>query len=179
VGNNKVGRRVCREDEGELEMSSNRGEAIRINVQIKGEQFNFEGKVDEAISAFLKFICNIYPSYEVVSKIILTIDYEKILKDFAGIIAIANEGPVLLRHDVATDQAIGFCLIGAHIGLKIGKSLKETLTSEELTKFTGKSSGTVANELTTMTKQGLVERVGRGEYKITTAGIIHYSQVLQ
>lgn len=152
-----------------------KGEAIRISAQIKGEQFNFEGTVDEALSAFLKFISSIYPSFELVSKIILTTDDEKLLKDFAGIIAVAPEGPVLLKRDIATDQGIGFCLIGARIGFRIGKLTKETLTSDELTKFVGKSSGTVANELTNMTKQGLVDRVGKGEYKITTAGIIHYS----
>jgi len=156
-------------------MSKVEGEVIRISAQIKGEQFNFEGKADEAISAFLKFIGNVYPSYELVSKIILTIDEEKLLRDFGGIIAVASEGPVLLKRDIATDQAIGSCLIGAHIGCKIGKLSKDTLSSDELTKFVGKSSGTVANELTSMTKQGLVDRVGRGEYKITTTGLIHYS----
>jgi len=152
-----------------------KAEDIRISVQIKGEQFNFEGTVNEALGALLKFISNIYPSYEVVSKIILTIDDEKLLKDFAGIIAVASEGPVLLKRDIPTDQGIGYCLIGAHIGFRIGKLAKDTLTSDELTKFVNKSSGTVANELTNMTKQGLVERVGKGEYRITTTGIINYS----
>lgn len=152
-----------------------KGEAIRISAQIKGEQFSFEGSVDEAISAFLTFISKIYPSYEVVSKITLTIDDEKLFKDFAGIIAVAPEGPALLKRDIATDQGVAFCLIGARIGFKMGKLVKETLTSDELTKSVGKSSGTIANELTKMTKQGLVHRVGKGEYKITTAGIIQYS----
>jgi len=152
-----------------------KGEAIRISAQIKGEQFNFEGTVDEAISAFLKFISKIYPSYEVVSKIILTTDDEKLLKDFAGIVAVAPEGPVLLKRDIATDQGLGFCLVGAHIGFKIGKLAKGSLTSDELTRFVGKSPGTVANELTNMTKQGFVDRVGKGEYKIATAGIVHYN----
>lgn len=80
-----------------------------------------------------------------------------------------------MRRDVATDQALGFLLIGAHIGFTIGKLPKDTLSSEELTKFVNKASQTVANELTKMTKQGLANRVGKGEYKITTFGIIHYS----
>jgi hypothetical protein len=152
-----------------------KGETIRISALIKGDEFSFEGTADEALSTFLKFISNVYPSYEIVSKIVLNTDDVKLLKDFSGIIAVAPEGPVLLKRDLSTDQGIGFCLIGARIGFRIGKLMKETLTSDELTKFVGKSSGTIANELTKMTKQGLVDRVGKGEYKITTAGTIHYS----
>ncbi len=154
---------------------STKGDAIRISVQIKGDQFNFEGSLEESIGAFLKFISTVYPSYELVSKVILTIDDEQLLKDCAGIVAVAPEGPVLLRRDIATDQGLGFCLIGARIGLKIGKLTKDSMTSDELTKSVGKSPGTVANELTSMTKQGFVDRIGKGEYKILTAGIIHYS----
>ena len=156
--------------------SEEKREVVRIQAKVKEETFNFEGTADEVIEAFLKFICTIYPTYEVVSKIILTIDYEKLLRDFAGIIAVAVEGPVLLKRDIPTNQAIGFCLIGAHIGFKIGKLPKDTLSSGELAKLVSKASGTVANELTSMTKKGLVERVGKGEYRIKTAGIIYYSK---
>ena len=155
--------------------SEEKREGVRIQAKVKGETFNFEGTADEAINAFLKFICAVYPAYELVSKLTLTIDFEKLLKDFAGVITVAQEGPVLLRRDVSTADAIGLCLIGAHIGFKIGKLSDDILSYDEMAKFTGKSSGTIANELTKMTKRGLVDRVGKGEYKITTAGIIHFA----
>lgn len=157
-------------------MSSEEGQqGVRIQAQVKGETFDFEGTADEAINAFLKFICTVYPAYELVSKLTLTIDFEELLRDFAGVITVAPEGPVLLRRNVSTADAIGLCLIGAYIGFKIGKLSDDILSSDKMAKFTGKSSGTIANELTNMIKRGLVDRVGKGEYKITTAGIIHFT----
>jgi hypothetical protein len=148
-------------------------ERVRIHAQIKSETLDFEGSADETINVFLRFISTIYPAYELVSKLTLTIDFEKLLKDSAGVITIAPEGPVLLRRGVSTADGIKLCLIGAYIGFKIGKLSNDTLSCDEMARFSGKSSGTIANELTKMTKQGLVDRVGKGEYKITTTGIVH------
>ena len=43
-------------------------------------------------------------------------------------------------------------------------------TLEELTKAVGRSTGTVAGRLSELFTEQLVERVGRGSYRLTTIG---------
>jgi len=47
----------------------------------------------------------------------------------------------------------------------------DSLSAAGLAKATGKALKTVANQVAWMVDEGLIERVGRGEYRITSRGI--------
>src|SRR5438445_4163 len=51
-----------------------------------------------------------------------------------------------------------------------GKKESDTLSLDEITKTTGRSTGTVAGRLSELCNEQLVERVGKGSYRLTTMG---------
>src|SRR5260370_37721973 len=52
----------------------------------------------------------------------------------------------------------------------MGKKESDTLSLDEITKTTGRSTGTVAGRLSELCNEQLVERVGKGSYRLTTMG---------
>jgi predicted transcriptional regulator of viral defense system len=86
---------------------------------------------------------------------------------------------ILLKSYMPADQSMGSVLLCAHILSKIGKREDDEMSIEELKKLTGKSEKTVRNTLTQMTKDGTVERTGRGSYRITNLGIMRVKEMLE
>ncbi|MEM3041462.1 MAG: hypothetical protein QXG97_05510, partial [Nitrososphaerota archaeon] len=54
----------------------------------------------------------------------------------------------------------------------------DSLTALGLAKVTGKALKTVSNQVAWMVDDGLVERVGRGEYRITSLGIKRAQEII-
>jgi hypothetical protein len=148
-----------------------------FEVQLKCGDFEarFSGNIDEVIKGFFKFLSDIYPTYETLSRITITVDIEELLKNLRGVIAVTPEGVVLLKPPegvtLITRETLGLHLIKAYIGKKFGLLESDSLSIVDLLKFTGDKPGAIAGRLSEMVNEGLVERVGRGEYRITTLGI--------
>ena len=62
-------------------------------------------------------------------------------------------------------------LVKAYVSYRIGKADKDSLSMAELLTLTETKPGTAAARLSEVVSQGQVDRVGRGEYRITTLGI--------
>lgn len=148
-----------------------------FEVQLKCGDFEarFSGNIDEVIKGFFKFLSDIYPTYETLSRITITVDIEELLKNLRDVIAVTPEGVVLLKPPegvtLITREAIGLHLIKAYVGKKLGLLESDSLPIVDLLKFTGDKPGAIAGRLSEMVNEGLVERVGRGEYRITTLGV--------
>ena len=61
-------------------------------------------------------------------------------------------------------------LVKTYIGYEIGRNESNYLTTSDIKSLTGGKSSTVAARLSELTSLGWVERIGRGEYRITTLG---------
>src|SRR5204863_9504978 len=61
-------------------------------------------------------------------------------------------------------------LAGSHLLHQPGKRESDTLSLDEITKTTAPSTGTVAGRLSELCNEQLVERVGKGSYRLTTMG---------
>jgi len=61
-------------------------------------------------------------------------------------------------------------LAGSRLLHQLGKRESDTLSLDEITKTTGRSTGTVAGRLSELCNEQLVERVGKGSYRLTTMG---------
>ncbi len=147
---------------------------LELTVKYKDVEARFTGKPDEVIKAFSKFISEVLPAYDLASQLILTVDLEKLIRNVKGLIAFTPEGPVITapRGKLGGDRnVIMLNLIKAYIGYRTGRLDRDTLSTAEIMASTGSKSGTVAARLSELTNMGLAERVGRGEYKITTLGI--------
>jgi len=152
-------------------------ELLELFVRYKDVELKFKGKPDDVIRSFLRFIQEILPTYDLASKLTLTVDLEDLLKNVEGIIAFTPEGPVVtvpkerLRGE---KDAILLHLVKTYIGYKTGRLGKNSLATSEITSLTGGKSSTIAARLSELVSSGWVERIGRGEYKITTLGIRNF-----
>lgn len=152
----------------------NEEEKIELIVKYKDIEAKFTGKPNEIVRAFLDFMSKVLPAYDLASQLILTVDLDALLKSVKGLIAFTPEGPVITipREKIGGDRNIIMLnLIKAYIGYRTGRSDKDTLSTAEIMTATGGKSGTVAARLSELTDMGFVERVGRGEYRVTTLGI--------
>ena len=148
---------------------------ISGHIEFYGKgSLHFEGNTNEVIDCILRFLSEIYPVYTTVSRLTLSIDLVELMTDLKDIIAISDEGPLILKSELTTDTSIMLCLIGAYISDRIDKAGKEMLDAESISNLVGKATKTVQNELSNLTKKGWVDRVVRGEYKVTTVGIFQF-----
>jgi len=150
---------------------------LELFAKYKDMELRFKGKPDDVIRSLLKFIQQILPTYDLASRLILTVDLEDLLKNVEGIIAFTPEGPIVTipKERLGGERdAILLHLVKVYIGYRTGKLEKDTLATSEITSLTGGKSSTVGARLSELASSGWVERVGRGEYRITTFGILNF-----
>ena len=146
---------------------------LEVVVKYKGIETKFTGKPDQVVRTMLNYVSQVLPSFEIVSGLTLTVDLEDLLKKVKGLIAFTPEGIVVtVPKDRINGErdAVLLHLVKSYIGHRIGKTEKDSLTMAELLDSTGGKSGTVGARLSELASMGWVERVGRGEYRITTLG---------
>lgn len=150
---------------------------LELTIRYRDVEAKFYGKPDDVIRAFFGFMGKVLPSYNLAAQLTLTIDLKDLLASVRNLIAFTPEGPVVIvpREKLGGDKNIIMLnLIRAYVGYKTGRLEKDSLSTSEIMALTGGKSGTVAARLSELTDMGLVERVGRGEYRVTTLGIKHF-----
>jgi hypothetical protein len=151
---------------------------IEVTIRYRDVEKTIKGNPDDVFRGIFQFLSETIPALAVVSKITLTVDFADFLKDAAGVFAVTPEGVVILTPlEALTDRELVLLyLVRAKVGFETGRSEKETLLASDLISFTGKGSGTVAGRLSELSGEGLVERTGKGEYRVTTFGLHRFQQ---
>src|SRR6266566_3918476 len=132
-----------------LERKSNSEEAaaaIEVVLKHSGVENRIIGSPETVLRELLSYFSKVYPSIDLVSKLVLSVDNLEFLQSCAGVLAVSR-----LQH-------------------QMGKKESDTLSLDEITKTTGRSTGTVAGRLSELCNEQLVERVGKGSYRLTTMG---------
>jgi hypothetical protein len=156
---------------------------LKVHLEWGETKMDFEGSPEEVVQAFLNVICKVYPSYPVVKNLTLTVDLESLLKDLSGVIAFTVEGAVVLvpkerLGKLSVRELIAIHLTKVYIGKNLSMVEKNSLSIDELLTAIGGRIGALAGRLSEMVNEGFVERVGRGEYKITTYGIEQFQKAI-
>jgi len=155
------------------------GSGLELSVKYKDMEVKFSGTPEDVIRSFFRFMSKILPAYDLASNLVLTVDLENLLRSVAGIIALTPEGPVITvpREKIGGEKnVILLHLLKAYIGYQTGRLEKDSLSTAEILSLTGGKAGTVAARLSELTSLGWVERIGRGEYRITTLGIVSFME---
>jgi len=151
---------------------------IEVTIRYRDVEKTIKGKPGDVFRSVFQFLSETVPALDVVSRITLTVNFADFLKDAAGVFAVTPEGvAVLTTLEALTDRELVLVhLIRAKIGFETGRSEKETLLASDLISLTGKGSGTVAGRLSELSGEGLVERIGKGEYRVTTFGLHRFRE---
>jgi len=154
--------------------------AIEVVIKAGAIEKRVSGDVDQVMRELFKFFSEFYPKLELVSKLTLTVDLEKFLKACAGIFAVTPEGIVVTSPiDRLADKELLLVHLAKAKFAHITKATdRDTLLISDLINATKGKAGTVAGRLSEMVFEGTVERIGKGEYKITTYGLDRFEREL-
>ena len=158
-----------------LERKPNSGdaaEAIEVVLKHSGVENRIIGSPETVLRELLSYFSKVYPSIELVSKLVLSVDSLEFLQSCTGVLAVSPEGLVVLKNlrDLKDKELMMIHLAGSRLQHQMGKKESDTLSLDEITKTTGRSTGTVAGRLSELCNEQLVERVGKGSYRLTTMG---------
>ena len=130
------------------------------------------GNPETVVRELLSYFSRVYPTVELVSKLVLSVDSVEFLQSCTGVLAVSPEGLVILKDlkDLKDKELLMIHLAGSRLQHQMGKKESDTLSLDEITKTTGRSTGTVAGRLSELCNEQLVERVGKGSYRLTTMG---------
>ena len=161
--------------------SSSGGEKPKLRVTIKygSLESTCEGSTDEVLKFLFHFIRDIYPDYEIVSGLTLSVDLEELLRRLKGVIAFLPKGrPVILKptKNLTDSDLILTYLVAAYAANQIDMAERDYLSMTDLIDKTGKSAGTVAGRLSELVSNMYVDRVGRGDYKVTEYGVKKFTE---
>jgi len=145
---------------------------LKVHLEFGEANVNLEGNVDEVFKLIVRFLTQVYPNLEVIRKIIYAPDYIGLVEELSDLMKITPEGPVIVSNLAMSARGMmRLALLGADVGSKLGILSRESLSSNELSKITGKAKKTIMNEIPKLITRGLIEKTSGGEYKITTLGI--------
>lgn len=146
--------------------------AVEVTVRHSGVENRIIGTPDMVVRELISYFSKVYPSIELMSKLILTTDATEFLEGCAGVLAASPEGLVVLKDlkDLKDKELMILQLAGSRLMHLMAKKETDTLSLDEITKATGRSTGTVAGRLSELCNEQLVERVGKGSYRLTTMG---------
>jgi hypothetical protein len=163
-----------------LERWIDRSDVLEVIVNYKGMEIKFSGSPDEVLRSFLDFFNKVLPGYSLVSNLTLSTDLEQLLRDLEGIIAITPEGIIVTvpKEDIVEREALLLHLVKVFIGYKLGNYAKDSIAISELLNVSGGKPSSIAARLSEMVNLNWVERVGRGQYRITTYGIKSFQETV-
>jgi DNA-binding transcriptional ArsR family regulator len=150
---------------------------VKVQVELNGLRHTVEGDSEQVIKEVIQFISRVCPPFDIASRIVWSPDYAKMLETISRLAKISPSGEIIITELVpSSDQAIGIVLLCVHIANKFGKRMNDEMSVEEISSASGKAIKTVRNTLVEMVKAGLVERTGRGTYKISTNGMMEVQE---
>ncbi len=152
-------------------------EKLKIHVEFGDFREDLEGNPDDVVKTLLISLSNIYPSLELARKLVFQPDLSRLADSLAGLVKFAPDGLIVLVGEAPAEETIIISLVGSYVGYKLGKIPSDADSANGLAKTTGKALKTISNQLAWMIDDGLVERIGRGSYRITSRGIQRFEQI--
>ena len=149
-------------------------EQPRVKVQIEwGDmKHTIEGDLDSVIREVVQFAAKVLPNYTLASKLTFAPDYISMVDDLSETVKLTPEGEVLLLSpEMSAENSISLVLLAAKVASAVGTRPTAEMSPEMMSRATGKAVKTVRNTLAILTKTGLVDRTGTGDYKLTIQGI--------
>jgi len=148
-----------------------RGSRLRLHFEVGDIKGDLEGETDDVVRELLVQLAKVFPPLELARKLSFNPDLVELSNSLVEVVEFAPDGLLLNAKELPADEAIVVTLLGMYVGYRLGKVQSDSLPALGLAKATGKALKTVSNQIAWMVDESLVERVGRGEYRIASLGI--------
>ena len=145
---------------------------IEVTVRHNGAETKVIGNPENVVRELVIFFSKAYPALELASKLVLSVDTAEFLQSCAGVLAYSPEGLVILKDTTPLKdrELMMLHVAGARMFYLMGKRENDSISLDELAKITGRVTGTVAGRLSELVREQLIERFGKGSYRLTTMG---------
>jgi hypothetical protein len=145
---------------------------VEVTVRLNGAETKVIGNPENVVRELVIFFSKAYPSLELVSKLVLSVDTAEFLQSCEDVLAFSPEGLVILKDtETLKDRELMMLHVaGARMFYLMGKKDSDSISLDELAKTTGRVTGTIAGRLSELVREQLIERIGKGSYRLTTMG---------
>ena len=152
---------------------------IKVRIDVDGMRYEGSGSVEEIIPQVIQFLSETVPTYNLAKKLIYVPDLAGLTDKISDLAKMTNTGQLLLtRTDLSADKAVSVVLFMAHLLAKMGKRDNESISIEEIANAVEKAPKTIRNVIVELQKQGIIERIERGNYHITPKGLMQLESSL-
>jgi len=153
---------------------------VEVLVRYRGMEIKLSGTPNEVTKAFLDFMSKMLPAYEIVSRLVMSVDLDSLLRDLEGIIALTPEGIIVTapKDNIGERELILLHLLKTSVGFQLGRLEEDAISIADILTQTGGKPSTTAARLSELVNLGWVERVGRGTYRLTTFGVKSFQETV-
>lgn len=152
---------------------------VKVQIEVDGMRYEGNGSVDEIIPQMMQFLTQAVPTYELAKKLIYIPDLATLADRVSSLARMTTTGQLLLTAiNLPAEKAITVLVFMAQLAGKTGKRKSDALTIEEISTGVGRAPKTIRNVLVQLQRTGLIDRADRGQYRITSRGLMELERYL-
>lgn len=147
--------------------------SVTVHIKYKDIEETFNGDVDAVWADINRFFSQVIPIFDVARSVVLTIDLKEVIEASKGLVAVADEGPLVLvpKRKLTDSESLLLKLLAAYVGSRLGALDRVWLSRKELQEWLGKSGKIISTRLGELCREGLVVKTKEGGYQLSTFGI--------
>jgi hypothetical protein len=147
---------------------------IAVQIKYKDIEKEFCAPIEDIWLLLNKFFNEFLPSFEIATKLWLSVDLQQLAKDCEGLIAFSKEGPNLMvpSTKLTDNETLLMWLLAKHLGQKLGILATDEVTKEELRLKLGKSAKITSTRLGELAKTDSIMKTDSEKFRITTFGVV-------
>ncbi len=148
-------------------------DGITVQVKYKNVEKTFQGSAEETWLLLSRFFSEFIPTFEVASKLWLSVDLQSLAKDCEGLIAFSPEGPNVLapKNKLTDNETLALWLLASYLGCKLNFAGGDALSKDELQIRLGKSGKITSTRLGELVKNDVVAKTADDKFRMTTFGV--------
>jgi biotin operon repressor len=114
------------------------------------------------------------PLLKTTRKVILTVDFESVIKSAEDLVAVTEDGPAVLisKRKLTDSESLLLKLLAAYVGVRLGVLDREWLSKDELQEWLGKSRKITSTRLGELCREAVVIKTrDNGGYQLSILGV--------
>ncbi len=147
--------------------------SVTVHVKYGDVEETFSGDTNAVWVELNQFFSQMIPLFDAIQNMILTPDLGKVVEACKGVVAVTEEGPVVLipKQKLTDNETLLLMLLAAWVSCKLGKTDKDELSGNKLQEWLGKNGKITGTRLGELRRERLVTKTENGEYRLSTLGI--------